>query len=76
MRHERCAWFLPVRQVALADELGVALSALRIHSEDQRVLLLRVGPAVTKITQLLAADSSVVAGIKNQHHVMATQGGE
>ena len=62
--------------MALADELSVALGALRIHSEDQRILLLRAGPTVAKLAELLAADAGIIAGVENQHHVVAAQRGE
>src|ERR1700681_3622165 len=60
-------------QAALGDELGVALGGLGIHAEDQRVFLLCSGPAVAEFAQLPAANRGVVAGIEDQHHVVAAQ---
>src|SRR3979411_2948386 len=61
-------------QAALGDELGVALAALGVHTEDQRIFLVCAGPVVAEFAQLPAANGGVVAGIKEQRDIVAAQG--
>src|SRR5712691_5170048 len=64
------------REAALGLKSNVALRALRVYAEHQRVVLLRGRPAIAKFAQLPAADGSVVARIKHEHDVAAAQGGK
>ena len=60
-------------EAELADEFGVAPGLLRVHSVDQRVLALRVGPVVAEFAKLLVAAGGVVARIEDQHYILAAQ---
>jgi hypothetical protein len=53
----------------------MALCSLRIDPKGSDVMSSHIGPRITELAELLAADQGVIAGVEDQHNILAAQGG-